>query len=198
MSTEFLLGHYLVLAVLVLGINLIPAFMPPTWMILAYFVVRFDLPLPGTVAIGATCATAGRLILASLSRTYLRPILPTAMKTSYTGIGKFIKTKNKLALPLLVLVYAFLPIPSNQVFMTMGLADLNTGLAGASFFLGRVISYTFWVSLANRVSDNISLIFAKHFENPRTYIVEIVIFVVIYALGQVLWQRVRKKHSTGK
>ena len=69
------LGVYLILASIVLGMNVIPALMPPTWIILAFFVSKYQLQLLPVVLIGASCATLGRVILAGISRKYFRRFL---------------------------------------------------------------------------------------------------------------------------
>jgi hypothetical protein len=55
--------EYLILGVLVFGVNIVPAFMPPTWIILAFFYLRYHLNLLPTVIIGAAAATLGRVVL---------------------------------------------------------------------------------------------------------------------------------------
>ncbi len=42
---------YLILALLVFGMNIVPAFMPPTWLVLAFFYIHFELSLPIVVLI---------------------------------------------------------------------------------------------------------------------------------------------------
>jgi hypothetical protein len=68
---EALLAAYAVVFV----VNLVPAFMPPTWSILAYFLIRFDLPLLPLAVGGALAASSGRCVLALASNRYGRRVL---------------------------------------------------------------------------------------------------------------------------
>ena len=56
---------YLVLAGVVFGVNLLPAFGPPTWAVLVFFRLQSDLTAIPPVPIGALAATSGPLALAS-------------------------------------------------------------------------------------------------------------------------------------
>jgi hypothetical protein len=59
---------YLVLAAVVFGVNLLPAFGPPTWAILVLFRVQSDLAAVPLVLVGALAAASGRLLLATAAR----------------------------------------------------------------------------------------------------------------------------------
>lgn len=55
----------LIVAAVVFGINVLPAFAPPTWTVLVYFRFRYgDIPVPALILVGAGAATAGRFVLA--------------------------------------------------------------------------------------------------------------------------------------
>ncbi len=173
----------------VYGLNLFPLFMPPTWMVLAFFYIKDDLPLIPTVIVGATAATLGRISLAYLSKRFIKPHLPIAQQLKFIALGKFIETKRIIALPLLMLFYAFSPIPSNQFFIAVGLINTNLKLIGLSFFLGRLFSYCFWVTIAHKTFNNLELIFIDHITNPWTYAFEIISFIVLYLVGNFLINR---------
>src|SRR5919199_4773226 len=58
-------------------VNLAPALMPPTWSILAFFLIGYHLPLVPLAVGGALAASAGRLGLALASRPWgPRPLSP--------------------------------------------------------------------------------------------------------------------------
>ena len=72
---------YLALFVVVLGINLLLAFGPPTWSIIALYGVTTDLPIAGLVAVGALAAALGRRLLALATRA-LGGFLPAKLKAN--------------------------------------------------------------------------------------------------------------------
>src|SRR5205085_9167336 len=85
-------------------VNLVPAFMPPTWSVLAFFLIQFDLPLLPLSIGGALAATAGRLALA-LGARWLGPhVLPAATLENLTGLGEYLR-KHQKWIGLAVLVY---------------------------------------------------------------------------------------------
>lgn len=190
-----ILGSYVLLASLVLGLNIIPAFMPPTWTVLAFFVTKYDLLLIPVVLIGASCATLGRVVLAGISRKYFRRILSADSQENYASIGDYLNRHRKLTIPL-VIAYAFLPIPSNDVFIAAGLAKVKIKLLAGSFFVGRLISYTFWVSLTQRFSDNLVDIFSKHYTKAGSIVLEVVGLLLLYLFGKIAWKKILKKVKT--
>src|SRR5260370_26033246 len=57
--------HLLLVVAVVFGVNLLPAFGPPTWALLVFFRFRYpDIPAPALIVAGAVAATSGRLLLA--------------------------------------------------------------------------------------------------------------------------------------
>jgi hypothetical protein len=57
-------AHLLIVVGIVFGINLLPAFGPPTWAVLVYFRFRHgDIPVPVLIICGALAAAAGRVLL---------------------------------------------------------------------------------------------------------------------------------------
>lgn len=61
------MGHaslYLAAAAVVLGVNLLPAFGPPTWAVAVFYRLTGHLAVVPLVLIGAVRAAAGRLLLA--------------------------------------------------------------------------------------------------------------------------------------
>src|SRR5207253_7183248 len=63
---------YLLLFAVVLGVNLLPAFGPPTWSIIVLFGIQTELPLPAIVIVGAVAAALGRYLLAHGTRLLRR------------------------------------------------------------------------------------------------------------------------------
>lgn len=186
------IAPYILLIPIILGMNVIPFFMPPTWIVLAFFVAKYDLNTLPVVLIGASCATLGRVILAFASQRFLRKLLPKNYQQNYASIGSYLNKHEALTIPL-VLTYAFLPIPSNHVFIAAGLAKVRIKILAGSFLVGRLISYTFWVSLTQRFSDNLVDIFSKHYSKVGSVVVEIVGLLLLYLLGRIAWKKVLKR-----
>lgn len=112
--------------------------------------------------------------------------------TNYNHLGRYFKENQKLTIPVVVM-YAFLPIPSNQVFIIAGLTNLNLKLIAFSFLFGRVISYTFWVTVAYQVSERFEDVIVGHFSNAHTIFMEILSISIVVILGMIPWSKLLKR-----
>lgn len=179
---------YIILSAVIFGINTIPALMPPTWALLVFFHFHYNLSFIPTIVLGAFSATAGRILLAYLSRTFLRPHLSKKVKDNYKYLGKFINSHKHLTVPIIIL-YAFLPIPSNQIYIAAGLAEANIWLIASSFLIGRLISYTFWVGAAHALYGGIEDVFTKYYSNSNFYIAEVAGILVLIVISMIPWKK---------
>jgi membrane protein YqaA with SNARE-associated domain len=183
--------HYLILGLIVMAINIVPAFMPSTWIILSFFFIHYDLAFLPTIFIGVCMATIGRLILAVLAETYVEPILPKKERENMLNLGKIFEL-NKNFTFLSILGYTLLPIPSNQLFIAAGLAKVDLSLLALSFFIGRTISYTFWINLSSNVNNNIESAFTSQYSKSGIFILEILGFVALYLISKINWGKILK------
>jgi membrane protein YqaA with SNARE-associated domain len=186
---QVFLAKYFLLALIVFGVNVVPAFMPATWSLLAFFYLRYHLLFAPTIIIGAACATLGRIVLYALSKDFLQPHIPKKSRENLLVLGNYLNKNQKLAVSF-VLGYAFLPIPSNQVFIAAGLADVNITLIAFSFFIGRLISYSFWVSLSNRVAKNLETVIIRHYTKIGTPIAELISILLIILVILTPWKKI--------
>ena len=70
--------NWLVVWVLAMALNAVPAFMPPTWSVLAYFHLYQGLSVVPLAIVGALGATTGRAILAPGSRAFGDRFVPAS------------------------------------------------------------------------------------------------------------------------
>lgn len=180
---------YLFFVVLIIIMNASPGLMPATWMVISFFVIKYDLSILPTVIFGALAATVGRVLLANFSKKYVRPHLPLKQRLNLTALGKFLTSNKKVSIPLLV-GYAFLPIPSNQVFIALGLSGVDFNLIAGSFFAGRLISYAFWVKLADHLADDLGTLVSSGWKNPTAVIFEVLGILGIVLVMMVPWTKI--------
>lgn len=186
---DVLTGLILVYA-LVFLINVVPAFMPPTWSILAFFLIRFDLPLLPLALGGAIAASLGRTALALLSRRFGRRMLTPERHENLLRLGQWLEERARWATPIAVLVYSFGPIPSNQLFIAVGLAEMRLAPVVAAFFVGRVISYTFWAFTAHEVIDRLDNVFVGYWSNLAALAFQIAVIVLLVIFTRIDWPKV--------
>ena len=65
----------------VFAINLLPAFGPPTWAVLVFFRLTYDVPAVPLILLGAVAAALGRLTLAAVTR-HFRGRLPESKRAN--------------------------------------------------------------------------------------------------------------------
>lgn len=148
----------LIYVVIIFTLNVIPAFAPPTWMVLSW--IGFEHPQYnpfGMALFAAAAATAGRVVLAKFSRTIIRQrFMSEASRANIEVIKEAIEGHRALTAGTF-LFFAFSPFASNFLFIAYGLTSSPLRLVVIPFFLGRFISYSFFVYAASEVSQRLAL-----------------------------------------
>lgn len=175
----------------VFALNLLPAFAPPTWMALA--AVGFTLPEidPVLVAlVGAVAATLGRLALAKLSHWLVRgKLLSDAHRQNIDVIKERLQRRQALTFSVF-LFYAFSPLPSNFLFIAYGLTGLPLSRIALPFFVGRSLSYLFWVetgSAAGRRLQDDSFDSA-YLTSGYFLLSQVLVLLALYAFTRIDWR----------
>ena len=181
------LGQFLVLAAVVFAVNLLPAFGPPTWAVLVLFRLNWDLNPVALVLIGAVAAGAGRFLLALATRK-VRHHLPKKRVESLQAAGTYLrghKTRSILGLAL----FAVSPLPSAQLFEAAGLVDAPLVPLTASFFAGRLVSYSLYLSGASLAEQSFGDVFRSSLTSPTGIAVQVAMTVGVVLLARVDWAR---------
>src|SRR4029077_20670447 len=143
-----------VLFVVVFVLNVLPAFAPPTWTTMSFVgfaIPHVDFALLAVVA--AIAATSGRIVLAKLSRVLVRQrLLSAETQHNVDTIKLGIETRPAVAFGTF-LGYALSLLPSNYLFIAYGLTTLPIVFLAMPFFVGRLVSYAFWITTASTVGD---------------------------------------------
>jgi membrane protein YqaA with SNARE-associated domain len=148
----------------IFAINLLPAFGPPTWAVLVFFTLSFDLPAVPMVLLGALAAATGRFLLASGTRR----LRPRFSKNRLDHISRVqaaaIANKRRSAAGLGL--FALSPIPSGQLFVAAGLMTVPLLPLTAAFFAGRLVSYSIYVSAASVAEESLGSIVTDALTSP--------------------------------
>jgi hypothetical protein len=143
---------------LIFIINVIPAFMPPTWMLLSFVGFTFHFSNYSLVifsVFAAIAAVSGRAILALFSDRIIRNRFLSNRTRENIDIIKINIEKRKVFLSGFFLLFAFSPFPSGQLFLAYGLTGLKLRFATIPFFIGRLVSYLFWAFTASEISERL-------------------------------------------
>ncbi|MBM4138202.1 MAG: hypothetical protein FJ244_01780 [Nitrospira sp.] len=136
--------------------NCLPAFAPPTWMVVSTVTVfRPGVNLWLTVLTAATAATAGRLALAKMAYLLVRKRWLSARTQENVDLVKARLEKHRALTFGAVLAYTCSPLPSNSLFIAYGLTSLPLAPVAAASFIGRFLTYSVWVIMAMEVAQKV-------------------------------------------
>ena len=174
-------------------VNLVPALMPPTWSIVAFFVVHDALP-PLPLAFGcAVASTLGRTGLALMTRGVGPRLTTAAMRTNLDALALFLRERNRHVALGLLFMAPVSPFPSNQLFIAAGLARLDLKLIAPCFFVGRVVEYSAAALAADRAAATLTDLFAHHLSSAPALVIELMSLASIVLLGEIPWARVLRR-----
>ena len=175
----------------VLLINLMPAFAPPTWMAMSW--VGFNVPEGNPVVfaiVAAGAATLGRLILATFARSLVRGRLMRESDRQNIDVARAWLEKHKKMTVGAFFLYALSPFPSNYLFIAYGLSGLPLKVIGAAFFIGRTVSYAVWAHLGRFVSAHIDpeTQFEGGYLGGYFVVTQLVLLGLVYILMKLDWK----------
>jgi membrane protein YqaA with SNARE-associated domain len=180
--------NWLVVWVLAVALNAVPAFMPPTWSVLAYFHLYHGLPVLPLAFVGALGATTGRAILALGSRAFGNRVVPASWRANVEALVDTLQSRPTLALPSLAL-FALGPVPSNHLFVAAGLARAPLPPILAVFGTARFVSYVLWVNAANLADRSLREVFGPRLGGWGAVALQLAGFALIVLLMRIDWRR---------
>jgi membrane protein YqaA with SNARE-associated domain len=188
---------WLLVWLLTVGLNIVPAFMPPTWALLAYFRVQHDLDVWPLALVGALGATTGRAILALSSQTVGERIVPTRWRTNVRALVATIRSRPAFSLPTLGL-FALGPVPSNHLFIAAGLARAPLAPVLSVFAVARFVSYTIWVTAAATAAQSLRDVVGPQLGSGFAIAVQLAGFAVLIGIMQVDWATLFRRWQTAQ
>lgn len=186
---------YLVLFAIVLAINLLPAFGPPTWAIIAIYAVKTDLILPILVLTGAMAAALGRFLLAVATRLLGARLLPESNLRNLSAARAALQQHRQHVILGLGL-FALSPLPSAQLFEAAGLTGVRLRGFTAAFFAGRIISYSIYAYTAHGIrTSSLGEALKLGLKSPFGLIIQIGMIALLVALTRFDWVKRLGKNS---
>ena len=146
---------------IIFGVNLLPAFGPPTWSLLVFFRLNWHLNPVALVGVGviASASASGRYLLA-LGARHSRRFFPASYLERLKSAEALLGQHRRGSLAVLAL-FVVSPLPSAQLFLAAGLRDMPLLALTAGFVLGRVVSYSIYVSLATLAEKSLGSAFSS-------------------------------------
>ena len=184
--------QYLILFAVVLGVNLLPAFGPPTWSIIVLFGLNSHLPIWAIVITGAVAAALGRFALAHATRWFRRYVSDKTKRNLEAARTALEKNKGRgfLALGL----FALSPVPSAQLFEAAGLTGVRLLPFTGAFFAGRLVSYSIYATGAQAArASSLGDTFRHALTSPWGIALQVAMLAGLVALAKVDWAKLLKK-----
>ena len=168
-------------------INVVPAFMPPTWSVLAVFHVTSNVPLLPLTIGGAAFSALGRMVLALGSRR-LGGLLPEGDRRNAAALGKFV-TRHRAWRDVIVFLYCLAPLPSNPIFIAAGVGRVPLLPVTVAFFASRAIADTFWVWVFGAVSSSTGGVFANQLKSWQSIVLQVAALVSVVLVFRLPWAK---------
>lgn len=176
-----------------LVMSVVPAFMPPMWLVLSAFHVGTGAPLL-PLALGAAPAGAiGRAILALLSRK-VGPRLPRTTRRDSAALGRWFGRRGNRKW-LAVAAYCLGPFPSNALFISAGTTSISIRKVAVVYAATRAVSDTFWVWTATNVVSDVRGALAGSYTDWVWIVGQVAGLLLILAAFRLPWARWLEPHD---
>lgn len=173
----------------VLVVNLMPVFGPPTWAVLVFFNFEYDLPLPLLVLVGAIASAIGRLLLATAFRQ-IGFRLPRRRRTDLEAIGATLTSERRSRWGILAL-FLLSPLPSAQLFEAAGLTpQVPLGPVTMAFFCGRLVTYSIYVAGAAAAATTLKSLLDDGFGSPWLIGLQLLLLALLVAFVLTPWAKI--------
>ena len=180
--------EYLILVAAVFAVNLLPAFGPPTWALLVFFTITYDLAAAPVVLLGAAAAASGRFTLANGARLMRGRLNPK--RTAELDVLRDVAEGNRKTSYFALGLFALSPVPSAQLFVAAGLTGVRLVPLTLAFFSGRLVSYTIYVTAATTAKDSIEAILREGWRSPWAIALQLAMLAGLVALVMIPWSKV--------
>jgi membrane protein YqaA with SNARE-associated domain len=184
---------YLAVFAIVFGINLLPAFGPPTWAVLVFARLHWHLNPVALVVLGATAAACGRYLLA-LGARHFSGRLPARMRANLEDARTLLDQRRRSTLAIFAL-FVVSPLPSAQLFLAAGFLHLELRIFTLAFFVGRLVSYSIYVSIAVVADRQFGNVLSSVFGSWWSIALQVALLMAVCVLPLVDWHGLLQRRS---
>lgn len=181
----------LIVFAIIFGMNLLPAFAPPTWTVLAYFALTLGIFVPLLIVTGVVAAATGRWGLATLFRRYRHKLPKSYITNMENAETHLIKSQSRTRA--LLALFLVSPLSSAQLFEAAGMMkSIAIKPLVLAFAAGRLVTYSITVSSASAVAaSSFGDVILATLTSPTAIAIQIVAIAGLVLLGNIKW----KPHS---
>ena len=179
----------------IFGVNLLPAFGPPTWAVLVFFRLNSELPAVPLVLLGAIAAASGRLVLAATARRFRSRFSAERRENLEAAEEILIGSRGKAVAGLGL--FALSPVPSAQLFVAAGLLTVPLVPLTAAFFAGRLVSYSLYVGAATAARESLGSVLGDAFGSPLGIALQLAMLAGLVLLLRFDWAGMLRRRAGG-
>lgn len=188
------MGNYLALFALVFSINLLPAFAPPTWIILVFYKLNTGLNTFAIITLGVLASSSGRYVLALGTRKLRGRLNPKHVENLERVRSSL--SRGGRGVILYFVFFVISPLPSAQIFEAAGLMNAALIPITLAFMIGRTVSYSVSVVGASTLKDHaMGHLLLQSIKSPWGIALQIICLLAIYALLKIDWFKNKKINS---
>jgi uncharacterized membrane protein YdjX (TVP38/TMEM64 family) len=185
--------QYVYVFLIVFGVNLLPAFGPPTWTLLVFARLNWHLNPVALVVIGAIAAASGRYLLALGARRF-RGHLSVKRRENLAAASDAL-LKKKASLIATLAFFAVSPLPSAQLFIAAGLLEMNLVPLTLAFLAGRLISYSIYLAGASLAERHFGDILGRIFGSPWSIGIQLILLAAVSVLPFINWKDILERRA---
>ncbi len=186
--------QYVYVFLIVFGVNLLPAFGPPTWTLLVFARLNWHLNPVALVVIGAIAAASGRYLLALGARRF-RGHLSEKRRDNLAAASDAL-LKKRASLIATLAFFAISPLPSAQLFIAAGLLEMNLVPLTLAFLAGRLVSYSIYLAGASLAERHFGNVLGRLFGSPWSIAVQLVLLAAVSVLPFINWKDILERRAT--
>lgn len=185
---------YLFAVLAIIAMNALPAFAPPTWMALVFFLINYEANPIALVILGVASATTGRGILAWYFRKFSH-LVPTRFSHNMEYAGRYFESHPGKRYAILAL-FLVSPISSAQLFEAAGMMKtIKLRPLLAAFALGRTFSYSTYVTGAVALAaTSFGEVLIAEIKSPWAIAAQFIMITGLIVLGSIDWKSRLHRH----
>lgn len=152
------MGLYLAVFFATMAVDLVPIFAPPAWMIMVFFLVKFDLNAWLVLCVGVLGSALGRSVFSLYTSQASRKLVTREKNQELEFVGKRLG-KSWWKTWIFVFLYTLTPLSTTALFTAAGMAKISPLLTVPPFFVGKFVSDGLLVLMGKHLTASVAEVF---------------------------------------
>ena len=140
----------------------VPAFLPPSWVALIFFQLRYGVPVAPLVLCGVAGSTLGRLILTTYVHKAAALILSRHEERNIHYLGRRLGLSWR-ADTLFVSLYCMTPLSTTPLFLAAGISGVSRWCVFPGFVAGKLVGYALILTAGKHAAGDVAGLFHGRF-----------------------------------